>query len=326
MISRVAESCFWLNRHMERVESHARFLGVNQSFVLDVDLAETERWRPLIVILGEEAQFTKSQGAALLDDGEAVQQYLTWSEETGSSIWSAVFWARENARTIRETVSLEMWETINALWLWLNSKPAQQLFRGDRSEFYAQVRDYAIRYQGHALSTVLHGESFDFMRLGTALERAGLTVRAIDMKYHTLGVTKPGVEMPDESAQWMAVLRFCSGIEPFAKRRGTELSGMAVAEFLLFDPQFPRSVRHNLERAHNFLNRIRGSGKRARGVDSAQALQRVLGSVRKLTVQQVMEKGIHRQLTELVGQTADVCMFIHQDFFDPPVNRRSGQA
>jgi uncharacterized alpha-E superfamily protein len=216
-----------------------------------------------------------------------------------------------------------MWETINALWLWLNAKPAQQLFRRDRNEFYTQVRDYAIRYQGHAMSTVLHGEAFDFMRLGTALERAGLTARAMDMKYHTLGATRPGLEMPDESAQWLAVLRFCSGIEPFAKRRGTELSGLAVADFLLFDPQFPRSVRHNLERARNVLNRIRGSGKRARGVGSNEALQRMLGHVRKLTMAKVMEQGIHRQLTELINETAEVCSLIHQEFFDPPVNRRS---
>lgn len=321
MISRVAESCFWLNRHMERVECHARFLGVNQNFVLDVDLPETERWRPLIVILGEEEQFTKQHGAALLDDAEAVQQYLTWSEATGSSIWRSVYWARENARTIRETVSLEMWETINALWLWLNAKPAQQLFRRDRNEFYLLVRDHAIRYQGHALSTVLHGEAFDFMRLGTALERAGLTARAMDMKYHTLGATKPGLEMPDESAQWLAVLRFCSGIEPFAKRRGTELSGMAVAEFLLFDPQFPRSVRHNLERAQNFINRIRGNRPRGRG--SAQSLQRMLDHFRQLTIAKVMDKGIHRQLTEFIGETAALCALVHQEFFDPPVQRRS---
>lgn len=325
MISRVAESCFWLNRYMERVETLARILDVNLGFVLDVNLPAADRWRPLLVVTGEEPQFNRRFGAGGGDDGEAVQHYLTWDEESACSIYSSLRWARENARTIRETISLEMWEAINQLWLWLSGRAGRKLYDKDRHAFYLYVRNQGLLFHGICHNTVLHEEPFDFMRLGTALERAGQTARILDVKYHALGPTGGGPETSAETAQWLAILRSCSAIEPFFKRSGNVLSGGAVAAFLLMDDRFPRSVLHNLDRAENFLRRIRPLDRPQVGARSAALLESLLMHVQSLTVAQLVatKGGIHKALTEIVARTAAVCDQIHEELFDPPLQSQT---
>ena len=150
MISRVASSCFWLNRHIERVEVLARMLDVNLAFQLDVDLAEADRWRPLVIVGGQEQDFLARTAPALYDDAEEVQHYLTWDEEVPISLVSSLRWARENARTIRETISLEMFETLNDLWVWLGERSARRLYEDDRHAFYLRLRNQCLLFHGIA--------------------------------------------------------------------------------------------------------------------------------------------------------------------------------
>ncbi|MEN8182327.1 MAG: alpha-E domain-containing protein [Myxococcota bacterium] len=326
MISRSAEGCFWQNRYLERAETLARLLGGNLAFQLDVQLPDAERWRPLLIVTGEEERFDESVGPEAAEDGEAVQQFLTWEEENPSSLVSSLFCARENARTVREITSLEMWETLNALWLFVKGDEGERLYRRDRYAFYREVRDRCLLFHAHSHVTMLHEEPFDFMRMGTALERAAQTARLLDVKYHSLGPTRAEFEMPAEAAQWLAVLRFCSGIEPFFKRGAHVLSGPNVAAFLLFDESFPRSVQHNLSRAGNFLQRISGStgvGERSRGF-----LEALCSWLEQLTIEDVLERSIHDVLEFLVESGAEVCAAIHQDFFDPgmPAPGASGKS
>lgn len=322
MISRVAESCFWLNRYVERVETLARMLDVNQAFQLDVTLAEAERWRPLVIVTGQEAEFLDETPAASIDDGEVVQRYLTWSRRNPASILSSLAGARENARTIRETISLEMWETLNDLWVWMNDRGARRRYDSDRHEFYLRLRNQCLLFHGVAHATMLHEDPFEFMRLGTALERAGQTARILDMKYHSVGPTDLELELPAESAQWLATLRSCSGVEPFFKRSENTLSGKAVARFLLFDPAFPRSVLHNLLRARNFLGLVRPGRHATVGATSWRRVGELVDRFQKMEVEDVLAQGLHNVVTWAVGAMAEVCDAIHDDFFDPTPEAR----
>ncbi len=332
MISRVAESCFWLNRHLERVESLARLLDVNFAFQLDVTLPEAERWLPLVVVVGQEADYRSRVPASQVDRAERVQSYLVWDEKNPVSIVSALGWARENARTIRETISLEMWETLNSAWLWLERKSTRNLYDRDRHAFYVSLRDRCFLFHGVAQATMLHEDPFEFMRLGTALERASQTARILDVKHHSVGPGERGVETPAEAAQWLAALRSCSGVEPFYKRPENTLSGAAVARFLLFDPVFPRSVRHNLLRARNFLGLVRPGDGSPVGERSERLLARTLEHVEALDPQAQVGKTLHETLTRTVGELAAICEAIHDEFFDPaPVaepqsQRQTGQS
>lgn len=318
MISRVAESCFWLNRYVERVEVQARMLGVNLAFQLDVELADTERWRPLVIVAGQEVDFLAHTDPSLVDDPDEVQEYLTWSEDNPSSLLSSVFSARENARTIRETISLEMWETINDLWVWLNEREARRLYRNDRQAFYLRLRNQCLLFHGIAQGTMLHEDPFEFMRLGTSLERVGQSARILDTKHHSVGPTSgEDDESPSEVAYWLAILRFCSGVEPFLKRRTARPSGTSVADFLLFDPAFARSVLHNVDRTVNFLQLVRPPAPSSIGERTDTLLSDMRNELSAMTIETVLEKGLHQTLTWIVETTAQISEAIHDDFFDP---------
>ena len=133
MISRVAESAFWLARYLERVESMSRMLYVNINFVLDVNLEGVPRWWPLVLAVGAEKEFRAHTPEANRDDAETVQQFLCWDRDHPNSIATALDLARENARTIRETISLEMWETLNGLSLWFHGPEGRRRYQLDLS-------------------------------------------------------------------------------------------------------------------------------------------------------------------------------------------------
>lgn len=315
MISRVANSCFWMNRYLERVEILARLQDVNMAFQLDVDLPQADRWRPLVIVNGQQKHYSEVTAAQDLDNPNIAQTYLTWNPDNQSSVFTSLALARENARTIRETISLEMWETINDLWLWLGSRSAKRLFEEDRHAFYQHLKQQCLLFHGVAEATMLHDEPFRFMRLGTTLERTSQTARILDVKHHSMGPGDGEVESPSEAAQWLATLRYCSGVEPFFKRELLSFSGRAVAQFLLFDPAFPRSVRYNLERSRNLLKLIRIPGSKI-GERSTAKLDSMLAHLEALASSSDQLGELHQLFTWIVDSTIGACQLVQDEFFD----------
>lgn len=316
MISRVANSCFWLHRYLERMDCTARLLDTNHAFVLDETGDDSPPWRPMLAAAGEEPRFAELVGAASLASGEAVQDYMTWDERNPSSIRSSAWQARENAVSIRETISLEAWGAINGFWLWLTDGRARRLYREERSGFYTRVKEMAQLFRGISADTMLHEEPLDFMRLGLFLERADQTARLMDVKNEMLGATGPrGRERAEELAEWVAILRSCSGTEPFLKR-GLPFTGANVARFLLLDPGFPRSLKMCLERAAQSLARIQ-DGDREVGAVSASHIGAVCARLDELEGTGPLPVDLHDLLTELIGEIAGVGEDVRRDFFDP---------
>ena len=319
MISRVASNCFWMHRYVERCENTARMLQVNFAFVLDVTLPAVERWRPFVIVSGEEARFREYIGEKGLEDAEQVQAYLTWDERCPVSIFTSLQWARENARTIRETISLEMWESMNEFWLWMKEGRAREDYERDRYNFYARVKERCQLFHGICHNTILNAEPFDFMRLGMLLERSSQTARILDVKYHAFGADPAREETAGEVAQWLALLRSCAASEPFLKLNRGVLSGPAVAAFLLLQDRFPRSVMHCLTRAQRFLNRV-GDPLRLDGPrNAADRLTALAQHVAPLTIEKILSAGLHQELTNIIDGVAEVCRALHTDYFDPPM-------
>jgi len=314
VISRVAESCFWIFRHVERVDTTARLLRVHAGMVLDSAVPSSRTWQSLLIVLGEEARFLEEAGAEGMADGEKVQAHLTWSPTNPASILSGMRMAREGARTIRETVSLEMWDALNQAWIWLANGRGRRVYRRERTTFYEEVGHRCHRFHGACMQSMLHEEPFDFMRLGLNLERAGQTARILDLRHHALGPQTGAAESTADAAEWIAILRSCAAYEPFFKKRTAPLAGPAVAEFLLLEPAFPGSVLHSLTRAENFLRRIR-QGAGGRGQQSASLLDDLLQELRRVRLDQVAEEGFHPWLTRLVDRTGEVCLAIRDDYF-----------
>jgi uncharacterized alpha-E superfamily protein len=305
LIARVADHCFWLGRYLERVESTARVLQVTRNLALDAGLTPRQCWHPVIVVSGEEARFGARFGADA-HDGEAVQRYLTWDEENPSAMRRSLAGVRVNARSIREVVSLETWEAVNELYLWMASAEAEATWRADRDGFYRRIRRGCQHAFGLVNGTMLHDDPYQFIVLGLMLERAGQTARILDVHHHALA--ELATHHVEETAVFLALLRACSGFEAFMKRSRGAVTPHAIASFLVLDPQFPRSVRFAVASAHERLARLRPPD--AVGCPGAGALERLRALdewIAELRPAALEAGAIHERLTQVVDETTAIC-------------------
>ena len=310
MISRVAEHCFWLARYLERAENAARILEVNHTMLLDFHVPVEQQWRPLLIISGVH-DYPKEPTA------ETVQEYMTWDRDNPFSIVSSLTWARENARIIREVISAEMWERMNFYHLWMQGDGGRESYDADRSEFYAQVRRINQLLHGIADATMSHGEAWEFFKLGTYLERASQTARILDVKYHTLLPRVEDVGSPVDSAHWVAILMSCSGYEPFHKKpRVMPIDpASAVAEFLIFDGQFPRSVRRCLWECESAAAAVAGNPVGRGQTEPERRISALLAYVDARKMSDVIREGLHETLTHVVDSVHEIGDAIHATFF-----------
>jgi uncharacterized alpha-E superfamily protein len=280
-------------------------LHVTLSLALDAELTPRQCWQPVIVVAGEREPFSQLHGEEAADDGERVQRYMTWDESNHASLVRSIAAARENARAIREVVSLEVWETINELYLWIKSPAAAEEYAESRWSFYRAIRQRAELCRGLSLSTMLHDDPLDFIWLGAMLERAAQTARIIDVQHHAATLLSPSSEVV-ETSLWLSLLRSCSGFEPFMKRHQGRVTGRAVAAFLLLEPSFPRSVRYSITEARARLEAIRPpSHHELPGSRSLLRLGMLDASLAEATPETLHP--LHDLATRLVNDTDEVC-------------------
>lgn len=309
MISRVAEHCFWMSRYLERLENTARVLEVNQSMLLDFPLPLEMQWRPILIISG-----IHGFGGSL--NAESVQEYMTWDRENRSSIMSSLAAARENARIIREVISADMWERMNYYFLWVQSSAARRLYDHQRSEFYNQIKRVNQLLHGISEGTMAHGEAWEFFQLGRHLERASQTGRILDVKYHILLPRPEDVGTPVDNAHWVSILKSCSGYEPYHKLRHGLDPGLEVAGFLLFDGQFPRSLRFCLRRCQGAVHAISGRPLSQPGNRVERLLHNLLAWLQLITVDDLVRAGLHESLTSIIDRIHEIGDAIHGAYFD----------
>jgi uncharacterized alpha-E superfamily protein len=309
MISRVAEHCFWMSRYLERAENTARTLEVNETLLLDFEVPIEQQWKPLLIISG----IHDMPGEP---DSESVQDYLTWEIENHSSIASSLAAARENARIIREVISADMWERINYYHLWMQGQAARDLYHRHRTDFYSQIKRINQLIHGITEGTMSHGEAWEFYLLGKYVERASQTARILDVKYHILLPTPEQVGTPVDAAHWMAILTSCSGYEPFHKKRLLGDLGILVADFLVFDPHFPRSVRYCISRCQRAAHAITGRPVSQPGNDVEHAISSLLRWLNLVKIDDFVKAGLHEELTSIINRIHEIGDIIHRTYFD----------
>ncbi len=312
MISRVAEHCYWLSRYLERAENTARVLEVNQTLLLDFEVPLEQQWKPILIISGIH-EFAKPMEA------ETVQQHMTWDRDNPCSIASSIAHARENARIIREVISADMWERMNFYYLWMQGEVARELYETDRTEFYSQIKRINQLVFGIGEGTMSHGEPWDFYLLGHYLERACQTGRILDVKYHILLPSPEHVGTAVDNAHWMAILKSCSGYEPYHKHRRGVDKGASVADFLIFDPIFPRSIRRCLEYCQEAYCRI--AVKRELSREVGGLLDELVTFINSATLDTFIRRGLHEVLTKIVDTIHDIGNAIRRNFFEVPLER-----
>jgi uncharacterized alpha-E superfamily protein len=316
MISRVADHCFWFGRYLDRAESTARLLQATRNLVFDADIPVTHCWQPLVIVSGEEKPFVDGYSREALGNGELVQEYLTWSKESLVSLISSVRHARDSARAIRDQLSLDTWEEINELYLFLSRESTRRLYFDNREEFYRTVRRSTQLTLGLVRSTMLHDEPMSFLWLGAMLERVGQTARTLDMHHHTMER-----EMPHDIVQvalWLSLLRSCSGAEAFMKKNQGRVTAQNMVAFLLFERSFPRSLTYCLNSAEGLLARI-WDGEQSRGTMHPSLVRsRALRDWLQKQPHALEVTQIHPLLTRVVDETAAICTQVSHEILGPP--------
>jgi uncharacterized alpha-E superfamily protein len=321
LLSRVADAVYWMGRYIERAENVARFIDVNQNLMLDLPRGFGEQWQPIIDTTGDRAAFLAQYGEATLAN---VVQFLAFDTRNPNSIYSCVTAARENARSVRETISSEMWEQINSLYLLIAMESRKQLAEG-LPQFCREVRMACHLFQGIHHATMSHNEAWHFIRLGTSLERADKTTRILDVKYFILLPSVSDVGTPYDDIQWGAVLKSVSGFEMYRKCYG-RIVPERVVEFLLLDGEFPRAVRYCIGLADNSLHSITGTRLGAFSCATEQRLGLLRSELDYAQVDPILRSGLHEFFDglQLKMNTIDEC--IRGDFFAQKVALAVGNS
>jgi uncharacterized alpha-E superfamily protein len=330
MLSRVADSLYWLSRYIERAENNARILDVNLQVTLDEDhegpVSEQRSWEPILATLEDITLFKSIYPAT---SAETVCEFVTFSAENPNSILCCISRARENARTVREYISSEMWERINGLYLWLNSGAARPLYTTGAIDFYRHVVDCAHQFHGTTDATLTRGEGWNFLQIGKYLERADSGSRILDLKYHILLPHGERVGGTVDTVQWQAVLKSCSGLEAYRKLHTGQVTPWSVAEFIILHDNFPRSIRFCVDNLDIAVHRLSGVDRAHFSNEAERLSGRLCSSLNYATIGDILKTGLHQYLDAIQLRLVEIGEAVHQEYcewIDAPDAQKQSQS
>ncbi len=317
MLSRIADSIYWMSRYLERAANTARLVEINLLHLIEAEdtLPETAQWRPLLSINNSEDIYAQLYEGAEVS-ARRVIQFLTQDRQSPNSIRNSLRLARENARVVRDRISKEMWEALNELWLFSEKQLKAPLLPERAARFYADVRNGVARFHGVTISTMMRGNAFGFYLLGTCLERADMTARILDVKYHLLLPSVAMVGSPLDYYQWAAMLKSLSGFEAYRRTYQAGLRPVDVVEFVVFERDFPRSLSFSTERMGDALESI---GLLAADSPTAAAMEKVRRHLRSASAEEVVRGGLHEYLQGFLDKIEELHAELAQDYFEAPI-------
>ncbi len=325
MLSRVAESLYWMARYIERAEAVSRVAAVNFQALLDG--GGRGGWDGVVRITGDLQHFR----SVCPESGEKqILEFLLSHPRNPNAVLACLSRARENALGVRDQITGEMWEHLNRLYLLARDGNALTTAESPY-RFFCQVRDGSQAFEGIAAATLTHGEAYYFILLGRYLERAALTVRTLGVRYEEIRPLEEGTAAA--SLEMMALLKSCSAFEPFRRQHGSQLQASRVAEFLLLSPSFPRAVLFCLNRGAAAVGAVVGSPARRPGEKQdvpGRLLGRLGSELSYLDVEEVLGDGLCPFLDGLLRKIDQVGDEITRTYFNTrvilPAKWGSGQV
>lgn len=318
MLSRVADSLYWMSRYLERAEHTTRLLDVNLNLMLDESYTSSEhRWQRVLQSLGRPRR-TKWNG-----DPYELTRALTFDTANKASVLSCIIAARENSRHVREQISTEQWHRLNSLFLEVTRPELQSVMQAeallDSNEtpgaFLQQVLEAIHQFQGVTDSTMSHGEGWQFIQVGRSLERATETAMLLSAYQDDLWAEHSGAEA-NEYLEWMGLLRSATAFEAYCKVYTADLSPDRILEFLLLDAEFPHSLRFSIDAMQHALEAI----DRASGGARTDKLQRLAGRVQSSlaysSVDEILGRGVISYLSTILTQCSEIHDAIYQLYID----------
>jgi uncharacterized alpha-E superfamily protein len=300
-----------MNRYVERAENVARFINVNYNLSLGNSEALYSQWAPLVYITGDQEEFLERYENPTR---EHVLQFLAFDEQNPNSILRCLQVARENARTIREVITSAMWEEINKFYYLVVAASRQHATLEQPYAFCSEVRRAGHLLAGATDSTMSQGEPYSFGRMGRFIERADKTSRIVDVQYFLLLPKAHELGGNLDTVRWAALLKSASALEMYRRKHGRIVPAL-VAEYLLLDREFPRSVHFCLAKAHTALRRITGSQVDTFSNLTEQRMGRLRTELDFVTIRDVVQRGMHEFIDDFQVQLNALGEAIHDDFF-----------
>ncbi len=257
MISRVAENCYWMSRYLERAENSVRQLDVTMSLMLDTsDTSAETRWTRMMTALG------RVSGMEWSGDLDAMARKLVFDNLNPASVTFCVNGARENARQVREEISSEQWQRLNRLFHQMHSPQAQAQFRTSINDFLASIIDGIHLFKGVSDTTMIHGQGWQFIRLGRYLERAYATATLLEVYQPELFQEQEADNSGYQYLELVGLLRCCTSFEAYCQVYTADLSPGRILEFLLLNRDFPHAIRYCVDGIRHAIESIQRTGGR----------------------------------------------------------------
>ena len=301
MLSRVANSLYWMSRYIERADNVARILDVNLQLLLDFRRLNDEHlarhWTPIVQSTGDEEDFFEIYDEA---NGRTVPEYFVFNRENPNSIVSSIAQARENARMVRDQITIEMWEEINRIHLFARSDRALSIWHSSPAEFFHEIRASSFNLQGLIASTIPRNEGWYFLQAGKYIERADKTTRILDLRHESLppkGV--PQMVNQTDALEWSAVLRSCSAWDAYRHIHGVDVGPRRVSELLLLSPEFPRSVRFCVSELDAVLRALSGVPPGRFWNDAEKRSGRLVAELSFSEIDDIFARGLHEYLDDM---------------------------
>ena len=310
MLSRVADSLYWINRYVERAENISRFLEVSEAMALDCPPGSAEPWLPLVDASGDRHRFDITYPMGSPRD---VVTFLLLDRDNPNSIVSCIASARENARQIRDVITTEMWEQLNDLY-W-NVQDGEALWQEPDQEQLRSIRRGCQLFYGITDVTLNRDQAWLFSQLGRLLERADKTSRILDVKYFLLLPTPSEVGGVLDELQWISLLRTAGAYHMYRKSLQQAITPASVARFLLLSPIFPRSVRFCLKQINDTLQQIQQIPQPGSADEIEAVGGQMLAKWNDVQIDALIERGLHEAIDQLQNDLNQLHALIHNRYF-----------
>jgi len=306
MLSRVAESLYWMSRNIERAESLARIIDVAFNRTVDRLAAGSEDarrvWSSVLELAGGPEDVPTFEGPTLANDAFT---YGTFSTENRSSVISCIRIARSNALGVRAELTTEDWETINSMYLFVEAQSPRAIAREGPSSFLRKVRDAAQSFGGIVDATITHDDEWTFLQIGRYLERASMTTRIL--KTH-----EPG---DDSAPEWQRLLEMCCASEPFVRTQRLSSDPSEALAFLFLHRSFPRSVRFCTGKVDRALHRLSGTAMGAYSDEAERITGRLQAMLDFVQLEEILDEGPTKFSTRIGARLDAVSAAVQTAYF-----------
>ncbi len=299
LLSRNADTLFWLARYVERVENMARILDVTETFSRDsLRSGRGSNWISVLQINADEEAFSALHPVA---DASRVIDFYLLDASNPTSIPASLQAARENARTLRALISVELWQQINVFNTWVRGLSHDDVALPKMSRLCQQIREHCQTHTGIIEGTFFRDQAWYFYNMGRVIERADQTTRLLDIKYHTLLPRVEDVGSALDVSQWNALLRAAAGYHGFRQVFSGQVTPEAVVAFLLFSDSHPRSVSLCIRQLEWHVTQLRSRHGLRSCSEALETLDDLRGLLDSVDSREVIAKGLH-EFVDIIQQ------------------------